>query len=130
MTDHELEILRRKKMAKLKRNFGKKIETNTKTQTKNKKVEPQKILKEFLVGRAWEVLNTARIQYPHAAKHIENTLVKLITEGKIKKKISGGELYTLFRRLGYRIKLQTHIRILEHGKAKSLEEKMKEEAIK
>jgi DNA-binding TFAR19-related protein (PDSD5 family) len=126
MTDHELELLRRKKMAKLKRLFEKKLETNTKIQTKKKTVEPQDVLKGFLVGRAWEVLNAARTQYPHAAKHIENTLVKLIIGGKVKEKISGVELYTLFRRLGYRIKLQTHIRILEHGKAKSLEEKMKE----
>ena len=59
-------------------------------------------------------------------KGIEDVLVQLISEGKIREKISGEELYSFFHQLGLRIKLETHIRFMEQGKLKSLEEKMKE----
>ena len=54
-------------------------------------------------------------------------LVKLIIEGKIRNKISGEELYGLFRRLGIRVRLKTRIKILEHGELKSLEDKIREQ---
>ncbi len=39
----------------------------------------------------------------------------------------GEELFVLFRRLGMRVKMETHIRVLEDGKVKSIEEKIREE---
>jgi len=124
MSDKELDVIRRKRLQELKRHLKIKAETEVKDQ----KVEStQVILNRFFINRAWEVLNAAKVQYPQAAEHIENTLVKLIREGKIKTQISGEELYGLFRRLGFRIRLQTKITVLEHGKVKSLEDKIKEE---
>jgi len=76
--------------------------------------------------QAWEVFEAAKLQYPQETKRIEDVLVQLISEGKIRKKISGGELYSFFHKLGLRIELKTRIRFMEHGKLKSLEEKMKE----
>ncbi len=84
-------------------------------------------MNRFFVDRAWEVLNAAKAQYPQAAEYVEKTLVKLISEGKLRTQISGEELYGLFLRLGYRVRLQTKISVLEHGKVKSLEDKIKEE---
>jgi DNA-binding TFAR19-related protein (PDSD5 family) len=124
MSDRELEFIRRKRLQELKRQFGKKTET----ETKDEKAEtPQAILNRFFVDRAWEVLNAAKAQYPQAAEYVEKTLVKLISEGKLRTQISGEELYGLFLRLGYRVRLQTKISVLEHGKVKSLEDKIKEE---
>lgn len=124
MSDRELEAIRRKRLQELKRQFGKKTET----ETKDEKAEtPQAILNRFFVDRAWEVLNAAKAQYPQAAEYVEKTLVKLISEGKLRTQISGEELYGLFLRLGYRVRLQTKISVLEHGKVKSLEDKIKEE---
>ena len=124
MSDRELEFIRRKKLQELKRQFGKKTET----ETKDEKAEtPQAILNRFFVDRAWEVLNAAKAQYPQAAEYVEKTLVKLISERKLRTQISGEELYGLFLRLGYRVRLQTKISVLEHGKVKSLEDKIKEE---
>ncbi|MCW4021222.1 MAG: hypothetical protein NWF14_08355 [Candidatus Bathyarchaeota archaeon] len=124
MSDGELEALRRKKLRELRRS----LETKAETEGEEDKPEsPTKILNKYFVGRAWEVLNTAKVQYPQAARHIEGTLVRLIVEGKINNKISGEELYSLFRRLGLRVRLQTRIQVLEHGKVKSLEDKIKEE---
>jgi DNA-binding TFAR19-related protein (PDSD5 family) len=124
MSDRELEVIRRKRLQELKRQFGKKTET----EIRDEKAEtPQAILNRFFVDRAWEVLNAAKAQYPQAAEYVEKTLVKLISEGKLRTQISGEELYGLFLRLGYRVRLQTKISILEHGKVKSLEDKIKEE---
>jgi DNA-binding TFAR19-related protein (PDSD5 family) len=124
MSDRELEVIRRKRLQELKRQFGKKTET----ETKDEKAEtPQAILNRFFVDRAWEVFNAAKAQYPQAAEYVEKTLVKLISEGKLRTQISGEELYGLFLRLGYRVRLQTKISVLEHGKVKSLEDKIKEE---
>ncbi|RLI04643.1 hypothetical protein DRO38_00820 [Candidatus Bathyarchaeota archaeon] len=123
MSDRELEALRQKKLMELKRLLQKR----EKEKRGEERVDPRKILDKFFIGRAWEVLNAAKAQYPQVARYVENMLVKLIMEGKIRSKISGEELYGLFRRLGIRVRLKTRIQILEHGKLKSLEEKIKEQ---
>ncbi|MCD6324827.1 hypothetical protein J7L97_00890 [Candidatus Bathyarchaeota archaeon] len=123
MSDRELESLRQKKLMELKRLLQKR----EKEKRGEERVDPRKILDKFFIGRAWEVLNAAKAQYPQVARYVENMLVKLIMEGKIRSKISGEDLYGLFRRLGIRVRLKTRIQILEHGKLKSLEEKIKEQ---
>ena len=123
MSDSELAAIRRKKLMEMIRL----LKERKKEKEKRKGKTSQKILDRFLVGRAWEVLNAARAQYPQAAKYVESLLLKLIVEGRIRDKISGEDLYWLFRRLGVRVRLKTSIRVLEHGKLKSLEEKIKEE---
>lgn len=124
MSDSELDSIRRKKLKQLKERLEKTAETRKGEE--KKEPEPTEILNRFLIGRAWEVLTAARLQYPQAAKGIEKTLVKLISEGRIRSKITGEELYGLFNRLGFRIRLKTRIRILEHGKLRSLEDKIRE----
>ncbi len=125
MSDRELEALRQKKLMELKRILQKR----EKEKSEGKKEDPRKILNQFFIGRAWEVLNAAKAQYPQVARYVENTLVRLIMEGKIRNKISGEELYWLFRRLGIRVRLKTRIKILEHGKLKSLEDKIREQSL-
>ncbi|RJS84921.1 hypothetical protein CW706_02710 [Candidatus Bathyarchaeota archaeon] len=122
MSDSELAAIRRKKLMEMMRL----LKERKKEKEKRKGKTSQKILDRFLVGRAWEVLNAARAQYPQAAKYVESLLLKLIVEGRIRDKISGEDLYWLFRRLGVRVRLKTSIRVLEHGKLKSLEEKIRE----
>jgi DNA-binding TFAR19-related protein (PDSD5 family) len=124
MSDLELEIIRYKKLLELKKRLEKRTEDETK---KTKEVNPHEILDKFFVDRAWEVFNAAKAQYPEVADYVEKVLVKLILEGKIKEKITGEDLYGLFLRLGFKVRLQTRINILEHGRIKSLEEKIREE---
>ncbi|MBS7615135.1 hypothetical protein KEJ18_05330 [Candidatus Bathyarchaeota archaeon] len=124
MSDKELESLRRKKLFELKRHLE--IKTEAKV-NEEKSVNKQEVLNRFFVDRAWEVLNAAKAQYPQAAEHVENMLVNLIQDGKLRTQISGGDLYRLFRRLGLRVHLQTKITVFEHGKVKSLEDKLREE---
>jgi len=126
VSDRELEALRQKKLMELKRLLQKREKEKEKGEEKRE--DPRKILDPLFIGRAWEVLNAAKAQYPQVARYVENTLVRLIMEGKIRNKISGEELYGLFRRLGIRVRLKTRIKILEHGKLKSLEDKIKEQS--
>ena len=124
MSDLELEMIRYKKLLKLRKQLEKRVKAE---EEKTRKVNPKEVLDRFFVGRAWEVLNAAKAQYPEAARYVERLLVKLILDGKIREKITGEQLYGLFLRLGFRIRLKTRIYVLEHGKAKRLEEKIKEE---
>ncbi|MEM3955841.1 MAG: DNA-binding protein [Candidatus Bathyarchaeia archaeon] len=123
MSDLELEMIRYRKMLELKRQ----IEERKMKSEKPKEVNPREVLDKFFVDRAWEVFNAAKYQYPEVADYVEKILVKLILEGKIRDKISGEDLYGLFLRLGYRVRLQTRINIIEDGKVKSLEQKIREE---
>lgn len=124
MSDLELEMIRYRKLMELRKRLIEKAETNAE---KPKEINPHEVLDRVFVDRAWEVFNAAKAQYPEVAQYIENVLVKLILEGKIREKITGEELYGLFLRLGYKVRLQTRINILEHGRIKSLEEKIREE---
>jgi len=121
--DRELEAIRQKKLMELK----KILKQREQAKSGEKREDAREILNRFFIGRAWEVFNAAKAQYPQVARYVENALVKLIMEGRIRNKISGEELYGLFRRLGVRVRLKTRIKILEHGKVKSLEEKIREE---
>jgi DNA-binding TFAR19-related protein (PDSD5 family) len=88
-------------------------------------VPAREVILPFLQGRSLEVLRTAEAQFPTATAKIEDELARLIREGRIREPISGEALYTLFRRLGLRVRLKTKIVYLEKGKEKSLYEKIK-----
>lgn len=118
MSDPELERLRRKKLAELSKRFLRNNE-------KKKKGDKKQILHKVFVGRAWEVFNATRVQYPQVAEKLRNILVQLASSGKITT-VTGEELYFLLRRLGLRVKLKTTIRFKEHGKLKSIEQKLRQ----
>ena len=73
-----------------------------------------------MVGRAWEVLKAAENQYPDATRRIEKNLANLVSTGKLKSPINGGQLLWFFRRLGINVRMKTHIYVLEHGKLKAI----------
>ncbi|MCX8175875.1 MAG: double-stranded DNA-binding protein [Candidatus Bathyarchaeota archaeon] len=119
MSDTELEVLKLKKLKELQR----RIVSQKSQQTKE---EPLKIVEGVLVGRGKEVLKAAYSQFPDATRMIVEYLAKLIKEGKLSGELTGEELYAIFRSLGLNVKLETKIVFKEHGKAKSLIEKLKE----
>jgi len=61
MSDRELEAIRRKKLLELRKILASKVETEPK-----KKTDSKEVLNRLFVGRAWEVLNAAKLQYPQA----------------------------------------------------------------
>ena len=119
MSDVELERLRRRKLSKLSKRFLRKKEERKEENNK------QNVLNEVFVGRAWEVFHATRAQYPQVAERLRKVLVQLASSGKITR-VTGEELYFLLRKMGLRVRLKTTIRISEHGKLRSIEEKLRQ----
>jgi len=121
----ELELLRQKRAAELRRKM---LESKSKPATSQlipPKLTPREIVRRSLVGRGIEVLETARRQYPSEIAVLEENLAKLIEQGRLKGPISGEELYTFLQRAGLQFSMNTKIRIAEGGELKSIEEKLR-----
>ncbi|MEM2864237.1 MAG: DNA-binding protein [Candidatus Bathyarchaeia archaeon] len=122
--DLELERLRRRKLAELRRKFTEQVKDEA-AGSPGKEVSIDDVLRGILVGRAWEVLAAAEAQYPRVASEVKRGLALLAVKGRIKGPISGEQLMWFFRRLGVRVRLETKIRFLESGELKSLAEKLR-----
>jgi DNA-binding TFAR19-related protein (PDSD5 family) len=124
--DPELAIIKARKMKQLKEKAAliEKIKEDE-TKTKVTKIDDKEILLKFLYDRGDEVLQLAELQYPVQTRIIVNRIVDLIKSGEIDSLISGGELLAIFRSVGLRVRVDTNIRIEDHGKFISFGEKLK-----
>ena len=122
--DEELELLRRRRMADLMKHLQTKD-----VEARREKVDSKRVLSRILTGRGWEVLKAAENQYPEATCRVEEHLAQLVSKGELEGPIRGEHLLWLFRHLGMNVRLETRIRILEHGKLKTIGEKLKESQI-
>ncbi|MGH9973652.1 MAG: DNA-binding protein [Nitrososphaeraceae archaeon] len=125
--DPELAIIKARKMKQLKEKAAliEKINED-KTKTNATKMDDREILLKYLYDRGDEVLQLAELQYPVQTKIIVKRIVDLIKSGELDSLISGGELLAIFRSVGLRIRVDTNIRIDDHGKFISFGEKLKE----
>jgi DNA-binding TFAR19-related protein (PDSD5 family) len=123
--DPELAIIKARKMKQLKEKAAL-IEKIKESRADVKKVDDKELLLKYLYDRGDEVLELAESQYPVQAKLVVNRIVELIKSGDIDSLISGGELLAIFRSVGMRIRVDTSIRIQEHGKFISMGDKLKE----
>jgi len=129
--DPDLEIIKARKMLKLREQAAatekrRKIEDESKLVEKSRK---QAFLK-YIYDRGDEVLSAAESQYPSQTASVMNRIFDLIERGDIQQKISGGELLSLFRMLGLNIKMNTTIKIEDHGKLVSFSDKLKADNVK
>lgn len=129
--DPDLEIIKARKMLKLREQAAatekrRKIEDESKLVEKSRK---QAFLK-YIFDRGDEVLSAAESQYPSQTASVMNRILDLIERGDIQQKISGGELLSLFRMLGLNIKMNTTIKIEDHGKLVSFSDKLKADSVK
>ena len=125
--DPELAIIKARKMKQLKEKAAmiERIKEDE-TKTNTAKIDDREILLKYLYDRGDEVLQLAELQYPVQARVIVKRIVDLIKSGEIDSLISGGELLAIFRSVGLRIRVDTNIRIEDHGKFISFGEKLKE----
>src|ERR671932_1374486 len=86
----------------------------------------REIISDYLYDRGEEVLRMAESQFPIQTKSLINEIVELIRIGEIKQRISGGELLALFRSVGLNIRVNTTIKIEDHGKLVSFSDKLKQ----
>lgn len=127
--DPELQIIKARKMKQLKEKaklFEKMKEDETKAKTEVSKIDDKQVLLKYLYDRGDEVLKLAESQFPVQTRIIINRIADLIKSGEIDSLISGGELLAIFRSVGLRIRVDTSIRIEDHGKFISFGEKLKE----
>jgi DNA-binding TFAR19-related protein (PDSD5 family) len=87
----------------------------------------RELLLKYLYNRGEEVLILAESQFPNETRTILNRLINLIKNGEITERISGGDLMALFRTLGMNVKVNTSIKIEDHGKLLSFSDKLKED---
>jgi DNA-binding TFAR19-related protein (PDSD5 family) len=86
----------------------------------------REIISDYLYDRGEEVLRLAESQFPIQTKSLINEIAELIRIGEINQRISGGELLALLRSVGLNIRVNTSIKIEDHGKLVSLSDKLKQ----
>ena len=125
--DPELAIIKARKMKQLKEKaaLSEKIKEDE-VKMNLTKIDDKEILLKYLYDRGDEVLQLADSQFPVQTRIIVKRIVELIKSGEIESLISGGELLAIFRSVGLRIRVDTNIRIEDHGKYISFGEKLKE----
>ena len=124
--DPDIEILKAKKMQEIMQRMMKQKKDNIGKDIKKREPSEREILLSYLYDRGDEVLNLAESQFPSETRAIIHRIIELINSGEINRKISGGELLSLFRAIGMNIKINTTIKIEEHGKYMSFAEKLKQ----
>jgi DNA-binding TFAR19-related protein (PDSD5 family) len=124
--DLDIEILKAKKMQEIMQRMIKQKKENKEKDIKKREPSEREILRSYLYDRGDEVLKLAESQFPSETRAIINRIVELINSGEINQKISGGELLSLFRTIGINVKINTTIKIEEHGKYMSFAEKLKQ----
>lgn len=120
--EDELERLKRRRLREIQRRLLKKQEQEESPEEPSSR----EVLDRFFFGRAWEVYNAARAQFPTVMLEIEKALVEAMRAGKIRQRIDGESLYHFLRQIGLTVRLRTTIRFKEHGELKTLEQKIHE----
>ena len=125
--DPELARIKARKMKQLKEKaaLNEKIKED-KTKTNMTKIDDKEIVLKYLYDRGDEVLRLAEAQYPVQTEIIIKRIANLIKSREIDSLVSGGELLAIFRSVGLRVRVDTNIRIEDHGKFISFGEKLKE----
>lgn len=126
--DPEIALIKARKMKKLREQAAimNKIREAADVEVTRPKTD-REVLSSLLYDRADEVLRLAEAQFPSHSKLLVKKIAQLIKEGEITSPISGGELLALFRYAGLRIRVNTQIKIEDHGKFISISDKLKKE---
>jgi DNA-binding TFAR19-related protein (PDSD5 family) len=109
------------KQAELEKSKAKQKEQGQRDRTRT----DRQILSDFLYDRGEEVLKLGESQFPSQTRAIIKRIADLIKSGEVQQRISGGELLMLFRSIGMNIRINTTIKIEDHGKLVSFSDKLK-----
>ncbi|MFL6327859.1 MAG: DNA-binding protein [Nitrososphaeraceae archaeon] len=127
--DPDIAIINARKMKEL-RDKAAALEKAKKREEQQQITPPKEtdreIISNYLYDRGEEVLKLAESQYPFQTKAILARIIELIKTGEISQRISGGELLALFRSIGLKIRVNTSIKIEDHGKLVSLSDRLKQ----
>ena len=128
--DKELELLKAKRLLEMQKNISKQQKVEELKSTKQKPEpnipSPREIVIKQLGYRGLEVLENAESQFPEETKLVVAKLAEIIQSGEVTETIDGGQLLTLFRSVGIRVRVQTTINVEQDGKLVSWSDKLKE----
>jgi len=116
--DLEIKLLEQRKLEALRRRLK-----ATAAPTKKDKTD-RELVEEMLYDRGDEVLEAAYGFYPRQTEAMVKELAGMIRQGRLAERVSGGELYSIFRQLGLRFRLKTSIKVQDRGKLVDLSEKL------
>lgn len=122
--DRDIEIIKARKMKELREKAA--AMERAKASQPQKQKSAHDIVSSYLYDRGDEVLNLAYAQFPIQTEAIITRIAELMLAGEITSRISGGELLALFRSVGLNVRVNTTIKIEDHGKFVSFSEKLKQ----
>jgi DNA-binding TFAR19-related protein (PDSD5 family) len=123
--DKDIEMIKARKLREMKERAAA-MERAKKSEPEKKEKPAKEIVISYLYDRGDEVLNAAYSQYPAQTEAIVAKIAELIKSGELKERVSGGELLSLFRSVGLRVRIETSIRIQQDDKLVSFSEKLKQ----
>lgn len=123
--DPDITIIKARKMKELQRHAVMQEKMKARKEHSNLPKTNREIISSYLYDRGEDVLNVSESQFPIQTRAIISKIVELIKAGEIKQRISGGELLSLFRSVGMNIRLNTSIRVEDHGNLVSIADKLK-----
>ena len=124
--DPDLALIKARKMKEMRKHAAAKQKAKDEEKKTLRPKTDREIMSDYLYDRGDEVLNLAEAQFPIQTKAITSRLVELIKAGEISHRISGGELLSLMRSIGLNVRVNTNIRIEDHGKLVSFSDKLKQ----
>ncbi len=116
--DAELRLIERRKLEAMRKRLK-----STSAPAKPEKSDRQ-VVEGMLYDRGDEVLEAAYSFYPEQTGRMVKELAGMIRDARLTERVSGGELYSIFRQLGLRFRLKTSIRVQDRGKLVELSEKL------
>ena len=122
--DRDIEIIKARKMKELREKAA--AMERAKASPPQKQKSARDIVSSYLYDRGDEVLNLAYAQFPIQTEAIITRIAELMLAGEITSRISGGELLALFRSVRLNVRVNTTIKIEDHGKFVSFSEKLKQ----
>ncbi len=125
--DPDIRIINARKMKELQKQAAIQEKMKAMKQHENPPQTDREIINTYLYNRGEEVLNLSEFQFPIQTKAVVKKIVELIKLGEINQRISGGELLALFRSVGMNVRVNTSIRIEDHGRLVSFSDKLRYE---
>lgn len=127
--DRDIEMIKARKLMQMRKIAAAKEKEEEQKKRLGEAPKPKSsmdIVKDYLYDRGDEVLRAAMAQYPAQAAAIIAKIAEIIQSGELRTRVSGGELLALFRSIGLPVRIDTSIRIEEHGKLVSFSDRLKQ----
>lgn len=127
--DRDIEIIKARKLKEMREKAAALEKAKAAGAAKEKRMQPsaREIVSDYLYSRGDEVLRLAYEQFPAQTEAIVSKIAQLVRAGELTERISGGELLSLFRSVGLRVRVDTTIKVEDDGKFIPLSEKLRQQ---